>query len=134
MNWSLIKVLPLASRTARVGKGPDGLLPARIASVELPEHLAGFIGLDNAAVIRVSDKRVAVGEAAGKGHAAKMYASGAVKRGHDGAWQGMRDLDGSIAVLIGDQNVAVGEQLGSIGIVKLACMDQEKSVYQASAV
>src|SRR5258708_1848690 len=84
----------------------------------LPDHVASFIGFPNAAVVGVRDERMAVGEAAGKSHAAESQAASGSVRVDDRARHGVRDLEGLVVVLVGDEDVAVGEEFGGVGIVQ----------------
>src|SRR5258708_39784743 len=100
--------------------GKRGRIAARtIVGEVLPEHVAGYIGFNNAAVVGVRDKRMAVGKAAGKSHAAESQAAGGSERVDDSARSGMRDLEGLVVVLVGDEDVAVGEEFGGVGIIQV---------------
>src|SRR5467141_1405139 len=76
-----------------------GRIAARtIVGEVLPEDVTGYVGFHNAAVVGVGDERVAVGEAAGKSHAAEERAAGGSERVDDSARSGMRDLEGLVVV------------------------------------
>src|SRR5260221_11604675 len=67
-----------------------------IVSEILRDRVAGYIGCTDAAVVGVSDERMAVGEAAGKSQSAEGHAARGLERGGHSARGGMRDFDGLV--------------------------------------
>jgi len=86
----------------------------------MPEVGPGFIGFDDAVVVGIGDKGVAVREPACEGDTAESQAADfAGERSYNCTRSRVRDLNRPIVVLIRNENVTVLKQFSGIGIVKL---------------
>ena len=114
LNWSLMRVLPLARRTARVGSGAE-LLPNSVLVRYSHTGCVRGIDLDDAIVVRIRDQSVAVAQPAGERRAADRASRGELP--HE--LPGRRHFDDAVVVLVGDQDMTVLEQFGAVRVVEL---------------
>jgi hypothetical protein len=110
---------PHGARGQRAGAPPLVAVCIGIGEV-LPHNVLVLINLDDAGVIRIRDKRVAVLQPAGKSDTtdriADVWVTAAVLPDN---LAGARDLDGAVVVFVADEDVTILQKLGAVRVVEL---------------